>query len=394
MPLQIRRGTEEERLAMSVPLAPGELLYVTDDKRLFVGDGISVGPGLIPVTGYTNEDAQDAAAALILSGDHNNITWTYNDANDKLSSTVDLSVYIGEISADGFRGNLVGDDSTILVKALNSSINLDGTVKGDIIPDLTEVYDLGSNLRRFKDLYLSGNSLYLGGAQITATGNIIELPAGSLIGGEPIGIESESLEGFFLGDIKGSVFADDSSLIVDSIDNRIITNKVTTTRLSVEEITTENNDLDLIFKIISNQLPNGLQIWASKGTEDNPLPTEVGNPVTSLVFRGYSGEELPDGTGYNLAGGLVTQWDSTADLTKLSPRSNMIIGLGDNTDGGGAIAMTIDWTGNVTAKAFTTGVYETNPADTRPTGVKGMIIFNDTSGKFQGFDGTSWVDLS
>ncbi len=33
-------------------------------------------------------------------------------------------------------------------------------------------------------------------------------------------------------------------------------------------------------------------------------------------------------------------------------------------------------------------------ADTRPAGTKGMIIFNDTTGTFQGFNGSKWVDLS
>jgi hypothetical protein len=43
MPLQIRRGTQAERLAMSQPLAQGELLYVTDDKRLYIGDNATLG---------------------------------------------------------------------------------------------------------------------------------------------------------------------------------------------------------------------------------------------------------------------------------------------------------------------------------------------------------------
>lgn len=231
MPLQIRRGTEAERLAMSVPLAPGELLYVTDDERLFIGNGISIGENLVPVTGYTNEDAQDAAAALILSGNHNNIVWNYNDVGDSLSSTVNLSEYVGEISADGFRGNLIGDDSTILVKALNSSVNLDGTVKGNVIPDFTEVYNIGSAQRRFRDLHLSANGLYIGEAQISATGSFINLPAGSLINGEPIRTEADVEEGIFLGELTGSVFGNDSSLIIDGLSNSGFFDQLTTESL-------------------------------------------------------------------------------------------------------------------------------------------------------------------
>ncbi len=42
--------------------------------------------------------------------------------------------------------------------------NLDGTVKQDIIPDTNIAYDIGSDTKRFKDLYLSGNTISLGSA--------------------------------------------------------------------------------------------------------------------------------------------------------------------------------------------------------------------------------------
>jgi hypothetical protein len=53
----------------------------------------------------------------------------------------------------------------------------------DVSPSLTEIYDLGAPTRRWKDLYLAGNSLYLGSAVITATGDTVNLPIGSTIGG-------------------------------------------------------------------------------------------------------------------------------------------------------------------------------------------------------------------
>ena len=53
----------------------------------------------------------------------------------------------------------------------------------NVSPSSTEVYDLGSSTKRWKDLYLSGSSLYLGDAVITATGTAINLPAGSTIAG-------------------------------------------------------------------------------------------------------------------------------------------------------------------------------------------------------------------
>lgn len=53
-------------------------------------------------------------------------------------------------------------------------------------PALTETYDLGAATRRWKNLYLSGNSIYLGNAVIGTIGNAVNLPAGSLLNGTPI----------------------------------------------------------------------------------------------------------------------------------------------------------------------------------------------------------------
>ena len=66
-------------------------------------------------------------------------------------------------------------------------------VTSSVIPAANVTYDLGTSGLRWRDLYLSGNSLYLGGATITATGNAIVLPQGSTIGGNVIGTGSSSV---------------------------------------------------------------------------------------------------------------------------------------------------------------------------------------------------------
>ena len=44
--------------------------------------------------------------------------------------------------------------------------NKDLEVSSSIIPNETETYDLGSNEKRFKDLYLSGNTIKLGSLKL------------------------------------------------------------------------------------------------------------------------------------------------------------------------------------------------------------------------------------
>ena len=61
------------------------------------------------------------------------------------------------------------------------------SVTGDLIPDSNEAYDLGSPSNKFRDLYISGNTMYLGSTQISVDndGNL-NLPTGTKIGTDTI----------------------------------------------------------------------------------------------------------------------------------------------------------------------------------------------------------------
>jgi hypothetical protein len=219
MPLQIRRGTEAERLAMTVPLAAGELLYITDDQRLYVGNGTLAGG--VPITGYTNEDAQDAASSLFSSGTHRGISFAYNDSLNKIDAVVSLENYNGTVRGD-LIGSVFTDGSTQLIDGTSGTFNLDGTIKGDVVPDANLVYDIGSSSYRFKDLYLSGSTIYLGDAEISAIGSAVNLPAGSTVNGVAIG--SGSGDGVIEGSsYRINILSSDSSTIMLNNDAETIT---------------------------------------------------------------------------------------------------------------------------------------------------------------------------
>jgi hypothetical protein len=59
----------------------------------------------------------------------------------------------------------------------------EGQVKSDLIPDQDNVYSIGSADYKFKDLFVSANTIYVGEASIGSSGTEILLPAGSTIGG-------------------------------------------------------------------------------------------------------------------------------------------------------------------------------------------------------------------
>ena len=283
MPLQIRRGTEAERTAMTQPLAQGELLYVTNDQRLYIGNGSTLGGVLI--TGYTNEDAQDATAQLFSNGTHSGITFTYNDSAGSLSAVVDLANYQGTIGATSFKGSIVADDSTLLVDGVSGTIvgpvvsNVTGNLTGNVIGNIT--------------------GIITGTAGSTIVGNITGNVTGNVTG---------NTSGFHTGDVKGSVFADDSSSIIDgdtgNITSPIInSNAITAKTLNLEpdgidgesglSITTtanDNDDYDL-FTIAAfhngggSNFGNSTKYLRGRGTNLSPAAVQTSDYLHKITFN-------------------------------------------------------------------------------------------------------------
>ena len=105
-------------------------------------------------------------------------------------STVDLTTVLASADTDAqsiaINGNLIsisGNASTVdLTSALGNVAGNYGdsnvtshlsTLDGSIIPDTDEAYDLGSSSNKFRDLYLSGNTITLGATTISADANTV-----------------------------------------------------------------------------------------------------------------------------------------------------------------------------------------------------------------------------
>ena len=70
-------------------------------------------------------------------------------------------------------------------------------ITSNLIPGTTELIDLGSTSKKFRDLYLSGNTIFLGTAEISRnSGGGIDLPSGSKVGGVAIGTGSSSVSSY------------------------------------------------------------------------------------------------------------------------------------------------------------------------------------------------------
>ena len=111
MTLQFRRGTDSDRLTITPAI--GEPIYTTDTKQLYVGDGSTAGGTLV------------------------------SGAVDSASTQAIIDSNIGAIGAD-------------------------------LLPAVDSTYDLGSASKKWKDLHLSGNSIFLGGHKIIKDGDTIK----------------------------------------------------------------------------------------------------------------------------------------------------------------------------------------------------------------------------
>jgi hypothetical protein len=414
MPLQIRRGTRTDLDNLAQPLAPGELVFVTDEQKLYIGTTQPlVYPQGIAVTGYTDEDAQDTVAKLFLGGSaaaqtpvfdnlrHSGITFAYDDVANRLDAAVDLSAYSG----------------TIAFSQLDS----------DIIPTTNETYDLGSDSKRFTNLYLI-EGFYLGYAQIQSNGTTINLPAGSTVDGSPIAAfpeggqlkinivgsdssvivdsENNTVTGTFVGDLKGSVFGDGSSRIIDGTDSSIHTTHLS---ISSNSIISDNTRVDIGSPDTNNSLylfsqANGaflnqygltdsigqVQPWInfniSNGTLTEPEPLVADDVLSGMMLFGH------DGSNYSRSVTIGAQVDVGATVSTGIVPGKFIVVV-QTAVSGESTQLTFNSKGVLAAPVMQVGVYETTPTDTRPTPVKGMIIFNDTSGVFEGYNGAAWVPL-
>jgi len=203
MALRLRRGPNADRLAI-IPLE-GELVYTTDTKKIFAGDGSTQGGNIVSGINNVIEDPSPQLGGALDLNAHN------------IVGTGDIDI-TGTISVDTIVSNLTGsvfsDTSVMLVDGLNGKIILD---YNDLI-DLSDVAD----------------------TNIASQGEVLTWHNGKW---RPRPVE-QATTGVVNGDIKGSVFGDDSTPLVDGVNNKIgLTNNTIADFGNVELNTLQNNDL-------------------------------------------------------------------------------------------------------------------------------------------------------
>jgi hypothetical protein len=379
MALRLRRGTNAERLLVT-PLE-GELIYTTDTKVLYIGDGVTQGG--LQVTGAFPEsinDLSDVDIANFIPEVGQVLKWNGTE------------FIPADIVGQGQQANvdIISDDSTVLVDSETQNF------QGNIFTGNTFIGDL------FNGSFVgdgSGLTNINGGGIIEGADYRINIIASDLT----VLVDTDTqtfngnFEGNLVGDIKGSVFGDDSSILVDAINGTLNTpgvsitdNQIINKSFDHFEIVTLND----LSSTLTLYIPNGgsLRLNAYKGTYDLKEDTIPGDLLNNIRFSGYR-----EGTNRFL-GGIVSQWDDDVNFLTQLPAGKIVLYAGSNgSQFNFATFSGLD--GTFEAPVLKTGSY-LNAADRDAkiiTPEDGMIILlaDDGTGnpKFQGYNGTAWVNI-
>jgi len=135
------------------------------------------------------------------------------------------------------------DSSSIIIDQA-TTVNSNLSVGGDLLPQTANGGDLGSSTLPWRSLYVSNNTIYIGGTAVGVDANGALTTGGTVVGSTPSWanitgkptiptlVSQLSNDSGFLttavlangldADLKGSVFADDSTILVDGEAGKIV----------------------------------------------------------------------------------------------------------------------------------------------------------------------------
>lgn len=457
MALQIRRGTDAQRLALSGVNLPvvGEPLFTTDTKKLFIGDGSTAGGvalgyyGSIVVSGQgTLSAANNTDVLTVVAG--SNIDITTDPATDTM--TISAAATFTELKNESiriFQNNIVG---------LNSNediiMNPSGSGKVDIVGNLSVSGTINGNLSGNVTGNLTGVASSVtsqaNSATITAsstnTANQIVLRDAS--GDFSAGVITASLSGNVTGNVTGVITGSAGSTLSGTVTGVFQTEKL---RISDDVITTLNSNENVIIdpagnghlivrsyvraeRLEATQSPLTSGITAVSASPTNApfvLLTAHNTASTSVTPGGFANTGPVSGStsvfvrsrGTPLAPIILQANDEIATMDfvgfngtdyVVSSRMRGVVESVSGSNVAGKIELvTSDSAGSIANRMivsssaitgtvpFSLPVVADDTARTAlvPTPVKGMLILMESgttpaaTNQAQVFDGTNWVNL-
>lgn len=294
----------------------------------------------------------------------NKINENFTELYTELGINDDADLNLGAFE---FAGSVMTTtDSSPITIAQNLSVTSDITVGGDIIPNVTEEHNLGSSTHRFRDLYLSGSTIDLGGTTLSVVGGELQLSGIKI----PTTTDLESST----GDIT---FTDTTISAPDD-----------------ENITIQAEDINLTagddVRITGADL---FQLRNTSTTNHISIRTDYDNEDYVWEFRADGAMSFPDNTRQTTAyTGPQTTLDGDVTGSVFADDSTVLV---DGVDGkvvGNFIGNTINVEEESDLIINTSGTQE----DTSPVGVysntfkftaQGELIFDSSFGEIKAADG-------
>ena len=380
MPLQIRRGTTAQRLAIT-PLA-GELIYDTTTGQLFVGNGTTLGGAT--TTGISTEDAQDAAASLFSTGSHSGITFAYNDAAGRIDATVTVAA-TGPFDGD-LTGSVFSDASTLLVDGVSGRL-VGPLATSGLVGDLdTGAFNINSSsgvvfiAPSTRTNFGSNITLVDGNVYITRNSYSSAVGAGFTFAHHHETADSVNFT-FFRTRGTGSV----STAVVNGDD---IIDFAFAASNGISTVPTGAISAIVDGVPAAGQVPMKFQFLTNNGTA-----IAARAELSAAGIWKVNSIEALSGT-LTVNGNLVGNVDGDITGSVFADNSTRII---DGTDGTiTATSIAIGNTGYLQLPVYANDAARNSAI---PIPLAGMIIFNqrdDSTGvpQFQGYDGTNWVDFN
>ena len=227
-----------------------------------------------------------------------------NTATSTSNSTGAVTVSGGVgISGNVYAGNIISTQYGNIVGTTNGNIY----TTGSIIPTSNRTYDLGTTTQRFRSLYLSGNTIDLGGASIktdATTGAIAFVPQPTAANPNPTGIVVSPSGTISTVSTTGGVLASNA---ISTSSNASTTSGSTFSNANVTATLT-----------VGNLITTSGLFWAN-GT--SALTSSYGNTQVAAYLPTYTGNIAGHGVAGNLTvyGNIsVTNAISTTSLIETS----------------------------------------------------------------------------
>jgi len=182
-------------------------------------------------------------------------------------------------------------------------------IGAELLPSTDGTLNLGSASKQWASIYAK-NFLYLNGIRlsVSASGNLL--------------VDNKAVVG---GDVEGSVFADDSTLLVDGVAGKIV-GPIETTSLRTSEITIAIGQL----AGNTNQATTALAIGGGSGMTNQSTGTVAIGYATARVNQGVDAVAIGQSAGDQNQGASAVAIGGKAGLTSQAANSIVLNATGSN----------------------------------------------------------------